>query len=684
MKKLLFFLLFPVFAHADDTALVQSYVASGNLPTRTYNCSGTILLTHSLNLHGSIVNYTSLTGHAWNFTGNNLKIYNGTINGPNATQNPSGALGIYNGSFAHDTVDNVTVTNFPNYGIIYINCNYPVVTNCHISYIGYVGVYFNPSSSISTGGVFENNTINRADQPPTTVSQPALLVRGVSDSLQITYYSIHDNIFIMPVSPTSKAAECFEIRNTAHCKIYNNSFQNGSIGLSTAYSFYLTAYNNVMTGQNQEGLELGNTANSNAHNNRIFSQLNVGALLDGLAGDPTQFDTLKNNKIYGCGSFPVQLYQSQVHDIVIDGDTLTSKTNAIYVQSAYNVTIKNSQLIGTSPAQYAVYSANSPGGIVMFCSTVTNFTNKSLYIYGSTPVNTTGISFTNFVLSGTPNGYTSLLSGGATIGTVTISPVATPAGCTAVIAPDITYANQTFTALTTISPVSPTNTGGTVTTYAVSPTIPAGLTFNTSTGIIAGTPTPHQTAITYTVIATNPAGADTTTFTIAINNPAFTFGTLAGKTYGAIDFLPGGTSPAPITYTSTDSGIAIITGGFIHITGTGIDTIKANNGYQIIAQPLGVSKAALTIAGQNNSKRVGSPNPPLSVNYTGFQYGETPSVLSGGTVTTTAVTGSAAGLYPIVPSGASASNYTITNANGTLIVYPGQGPLIFTGKLLVQ
>ena len=68
---------------------------------------------------------------------------------------------------------------------------------------------------------------------------------------------------------------------------------------------------------------------------------------------------------------------------------------------------------------------------------------------------------------------------------------------------------------TEISSLSPSVTG-TVTSYAVSPTLPVGLSISTSTGVISGTPTAVSASASYTVTATNGTGSTTATVTIEV------------------------------------------------------------------------------------------------------------------------------------------------------------------------
>ena len=131
------------------------------------------------------------------------------------------------------------------------------------------------------------------------------------------------------------------------------------------------------------------------------------------------------------------------------------------------------------------------------------------------------IDSTTGAVSGTPTAVTS----SATY-TVTASNTggSTTADLTIVvndIAPSsLTYSPSSFTLTkdTAMTTVTPTNSGGTVVSYSVSPSLPAGLTLDTSTGAISGTPTAVTSSATYTVTATNTGGTTTADLTIVVND----------------------------------------------------------------------------------------------------------------------------------------------------------------------
>lgn len=73
---------------------------------------------------------------------------------------------------------------------------------------------------------------------------------------------------------------------------------------------------------------------------------------------------------------------------------------------------------------------------------------------------------------------------------------------------------------TPILPLSPNSTGGDILAYAINPELPEGLEFNTTTGVISGTPAIKTEAQSYTVTATNNQGSSQYSFFIAVKDEA--------------------------------------------------------------------------------------------------------------------------------------------------------------------
>ena len=80
----------------------------------------------------------------------------------------------------------------------------------------------------------------------------------------------------------------------------------------------------------------------------------------------------------------------------------------------------------------------------------------------------------------------------------------------------LSSSSESKTVNTAISGYTISSTGGTIASYAISPTAPAGLTFNTTTGLLSGTPTAVAGATAYTITATNASGSATQTFTLTV------------------------------------------------------------------------------------------------------------------------------------------------------------------------
>ncbi|HMU58706.1 MAG TPA: MBG domain-containing protein [Chitinophagaceae bacterium] len=228
-------------------------------------------------------------------------------------------------------------------------------------------------------------------------------------------------------------------------------------------------------------------------------------------------------------------------------------------------------------------------------------------------------------------------------------------------------------------------------TFTTLPNTDIGLITNTGTSwaLPVGTGDNTTNTVTATVSTFGSFGAGA----VPPSQP-FIFNPLPVKTYGDADFNPGATSlntTQPIVYTSSNTAVATIVAGNIHIVGTGTSVItatQASDGFYPAAsatQTLTVNKAALTIRADNKTKFELTPNPALTATYTGFVLGESTAVLlTPAILSTTAALNSAPGTYPITVSGATAANYTITFVNGTLTVQPKQNQVITFNTLATK
>lgn len=179
-------------------------------------------------------------------------------------------------------------------------------------------------------------------------------------------------------------------------------------------------------------------------------------------------------------------------------------------------------------------------------------------------------------------------------------------------------------------------------------------------------------------------------FTVSKASQTITFPAIPAKTYGAADFDPGATASSglAVSYTSSNTAVATIVSGKIHIVGAGTSTITASQGgdsnWQAatnIPQTLTVNKANLTITADNKSRGYNTANPTFTYTPSGFVNGDTASLLSGSpTITTTATTASAVGNYPItIAQGTlAAANYSFNLVNGTLTVGTASQTITFT------
>lgn len=238
-------------------------------------------------------------------------------------------------------------------------------------------------------------------------------------------------------------------------------------------------------------------------------------------------------------------------------------------------------------------------------------------------------------------------------------------------------ANATFT-------VVATNNHATTATYQWEEKVGGTWTVLTNTGIYSGALSSSLTlakpGVTlsdrlYRCIVSNPCGVATSNGLASLTviaRPITITADAKTKVYGI-------TADPILTATVTTGTIVSgdVAGGALlrawgETTGTyaiskNTYTYGSNYAETFVGTNLIITPASLTITADNKSKNYSDATPTLTVTYTGFVNGDlAPATLP--TISTTAITSSPFGTYPITASGASDANYTISYGAGTLTV----------------
>ena len=152
-------------------------------------------------------------------------------------------------------------------------------------------------------------------------------------------------------------------------------------------------------------------------------------------------------------------------------------------------------------------------------------------------------------------------------------------------APVISLSQNTLTAAagSAVTSYSITSSGGAVSLYSISPNIAAtpanGISFDTSTGLVIGTPTTSASSVSYTITAENGGGSTTASFsiTVSIGSQTISFTPISGMTSGDSKFLLATASSGLSTnYASNTPGICTVSGDKVTATSGGTCSLTAS------------------------------------------------------------------------------------------------------------
>ena len=320
--------------------------------------------------------------------------------------------------------------------------------------------------------------------------------------------------------------------------------------------------------------------------------------------------------------------------------------------------------------------------------------------YSVSPALPGGLSLntTTGVISGTPT---------AVAGMATYTVTATNTGGSTTFGISITVNDVAITGLSyttaTVSAVygvaiasnTPTSSGGAVVSYAINPALPAGLSFNASTGVISGTPAVFSSPVVYTITATNSAGSTTAPVTIVVAQKPLSISgvTASNKIYDgdATATLSGGTlngvvGSDVVTITAGTGAFAnanVGTGKTVTATGFGLTGAAAAN-YILSAQPSGmtadITAKPLNITGITASDKTYDGNATATLS-----GGTLNGVVDSDVVTITAGTGAFANANVEAGKTVTATGFGLTGAaaaNYSLSAQPSGLLASITAKLL--
>ena len=369
---------------------------------------------------------------------------------------------------------------------------------------------------------------------------------------------------------------------------------------------------------------------------------------------------------------------------VVSGTCPGTSLNAVYTNSQLGSAVLPNPFGATAGTPYC-YSIYMVLNTIAGTSSITRLSTTSGPV--GTPVTITGTNF------GSSQGTSTVTFNGtaATVTTWSATSIATsvPTGATTgnveVTVGGVATNGVNFTVSSTPSITSATTANGTVGTafsYQItatnSPTsygatgLPSGLSVNTTSGSISGTPTTAGTS-TVTLNATNSSGTGnaTLTLTIAAGAPVITSATTANGTAGiAFSYqIVATSSPTSYGATGLPSGLSVNTSsGLISGTptaaGTSTVTLSATNGSgtgnATLTLTIGVGAPVITSAttaggtvGTAFSYQITATNSPTSFGATGLPAGLSVNTTSG------LISGTP------MAAGTSTVTFSATNSTGT-------------------
>lgn len=251
-----------------------------------------------------------------------------------------------------------------------------------------------------------------------------------------------------------------------------------------------------------------------------------------------------------------------------------------------------------------------------------------------------------------------------------------------------------------VSLYSITNSGGNITSYSISPSsLPAGLTFSTSTGLITGTPTATQSATTYTITAQNPGGTSSRTFALTVTDPPDALMPVLSAPVSTADGFTTTITNYSASYsyalTATNGAVVSRSGAEIRVTGlqasatSTVSVVVSRSGYRPVTATVNGRASDPVVSTTTTTPTASGVVAPSSSGSGGNAGTQTPGSASVATSSTTTTTTTTTIPAPEVPSaepgegvvmvGGKATSATVTRADNKISVEAAGISVTFSG-----
>jgi len=305
---------------------------------------------------------------------------------------------------------------------------------------------------------------------------------------------------------------------------------------------------------------------------------------------------------YLTGSYPYNTY------LIFSGNSAITSISGYYARNIIYCGSTNSVITNYAVSQSTTVKcqASSPNFSLSLSSesvtrgssingyTITSVTPADYYSISPSIANTPGLSFnsTSGLISGTPStssavrtytitGTNGLGSSTANYSITVTTPLAAPAFT-------LSQSSEVATTGSAISGYTISSTGGAIASYFIAPPIGNGLAFDTSTGLISGTPIAGASVVVYTITATNATSSTSHTYSLTVNAalgaPAFSLSQSSGNVMAGSPF---------IGYTLSSTGGAIASYSISPAVSSGL-SFSSSTG--LISGTPNTSAAAVTYA----------------------------------------------------------------------------------------